>query len=304
MSWDPYKTLGIKRDAGEKDIKSAYRKLAKELHPDVRPNDKAAEAQFKKVSAAFSLLSDKEKRARFDRGEIDADGNEKAHFQGGYHPGGFGGIGAGGPFGAQGGARPGPDVFEDLFGGMFGQGGGRSRGNYGPMRGSDVRYKMNIDFVDAVNGGRKRVTMADNRSLDVNIPAGVETGQTLRLKGQGEQGMNGGPAGDALVEVTVSDHSLYRREGDNIRMDLRISLKEAVEGGKVTAPTPTGNVSLNVPAGSNSGAVLRLKGKGVQARTKAGDLLARLIVTLPDEPDEELKKFVKSWSRRDENVRD
>lgn len=301
MSWDPYSVLGVSKNASESEIKSAYRKLAKELHPDVKPDDKAAEARFKKVSAAFAILGDKDKRAQFDRGEIDADGNERAPFQGGFGggqagPGGFGGFGGRG-------ARPGPDVFEDLFGGMFGQGGGRSRG-FGPTKGADVRYKLDVDFVEAVTGSRKRVTMADGRSLDINIPAGVTSGQVLRLKAQGEAGPMGATPGDALVELNVKSHAQFERDGDNIKTDLKISLTEAVEGGKVTVATPSGNVALSVPAGTNSGAVLRLKGKGVQVKPKAGDLLVRLTITLPKKPDADLKAFVKSWGQRDENVRD
>ena len=308
MSWDPYKTLGVSRGASDDEIKRAHRKLAKELHPDVKPDDKAAEAQFKKVSAAYSLLSDKEKRARFDRGEIDADGNELNPFQGGFGGGGYGGAGPGGGFGGRGGfggqqRGPSPDAFEDLFGGIFGQGGGRSRG-FGPQKGSDVRYRMDVDFLEAVAGARKRVTMADGRALDINIPAGVESGQTLRLKAQGEPGPRGAPPGDAFVEVTVKPHSLFERDGDNLRLDLNISLAEAVEGGKVPVTTPTGRVSLTVPPGSNSGAVLRLKGKGVQRSSKPGDLLVKLLITLPSKPDEALKSFVKDWPQRDAGVRD
>ena len=298
MSWDPYSTLGVSKSASDSEIKKAYRKLAKELHPDVKPNDKAAEAQFKKVSAAFALLSDAEKRARYDRGEIDADGNERNPFQGG-----FGGRGpGGGPFGgAQGGAGVGPDVFEDLFGGMFGQG-GRSRG-FGPSKGADVRYRLDVSFMEAVNGARRRVSMGDGRSLDITIPAGVETGQVLRLKAQGDPGPPGASPGDALVELTVGSHPVFERDGKNLRMDLKISLAEAVEGGKIPVETPSGKVSLNVPAGSNSGSILRLKGKGVQLRDAPGDLFVRLLVTLPAKPDQDLKAFVKGWSLRGEDVR-
>ncbi len=300
MSWDPYSVLGVSKGASEKDIKSAYRKLAKELHPDVKPDDKAAEARFKKVSAAFAILGDKEKRGKFDRGEIDADGNERAGFGPG-GPGGFGGAhGPSGFGGRQGrGGAAGPDVFEDLFGGMFGQGGARSRG-FGPSKGMDVRYKLDVDFLEAVNGARKRVSMADGRSLDINIPAGVETGQVLRLKSQGEPGPAGAAPGDALVELVIRDHPVYDRDGVNLRMDLKITLAEAVEGGKVPVATPSGKVSLNIPAGTSSGSVLRLKGKGVQVSPKAGDLFARLLIVLPAKPDDALKAFLKDWPQRDE----
>jgi len=319
LSWDPYAALGVSKNATDKEIKSAYRKLAKELHPDVRPNDKAAETRFKRVSAAFGLLSDPDKRALYDRGAIDADGNEKApQFRGGFGGGhqGYSGRPGSGPegFGGFGGGqRAGPDVFEDLFGGMFGQGGrargggfggGFGQGQQGPVKGADVRYKLEIDFLEAVNGTSKRVGMADGRSLNVNIPAGVETEQTLRLKSQGEPGPGGMNPGDALVEIIVKSHPDYERSGRNIRTDLRISLVEAVEGGRIKVPTPSGEVSLNIAAGSNSGNVLRLKGKGVQVKGNPGDLLVRLMVTLPDKPDSELQSFLKNWRGRDKTVRD
>src|ERR1700754_4943089 len=232
LSWDPYAALGVPKSSSAEDIRKAYRKLAKELHPDVRPNDKASAERFKRVTAAFNLLTDENLRTRFDRGEIDADGNERPQFQpGGGFGGGFGGFaGARARGGAAGGARG--DVFEDLFDGLFSRGGG-SRG-FGMQRGEDVRYRMEVDFLDAVNGGRRRVTMSDGRSLDLAIPAGLNSGQTLRLKGQGLPGAGNGPAGDALVEITVGQHAMFKREGDDIRMELKISLAEAVEGGKVT----------------------------------------------------------------------
>jgi DnaJ-class molecular chaperone len=292
VSWDPYVVLGVSKSASAEEIRKVYRKLAKELHPDVRPNDKAAEERFKRVSAAFQLLSDDAKRARYDRGEIDAEGNERQAF----HPGaGFGGF-AGGARG-----RPGrsPDMFEDIFDGLFSRGGSRAAG---PQKGEDVRYRMEVDFLDAVNGGRRRVAMSDGRSLDLTIPPGLVSGQTLRLKGQGHAGLSGGPAGDALVEVTVGAHPVFRREGEDIRMDVRISLAEAVEGGKVQVTTPSGLVALNIPAGSNSGDMMRLRGKGVQTRPQPGDLLVRLMIVLPEGGDADLKAFLKSWKGRDAEI--
>jgi DnaJ-class molecular chaperone len=294
VSWDPYAALGVPKSSSADEIRKAYRKLAKELHPDVRPNDKAAAERFKRVTAAFNLLTDEPQRGRFDRGEIDADGNERPQFQ----PGGFGGYG-----GARARAGNGQrgDVFEDLFDGLFSRGAGGARG-FGMQRGEDVRYRMEVDFLDAVNGGRRRVTMSDGRSLDLAIPAGLNSGQTLRLKGQGLPGGGGGPSGDALVEITVGQHPLFKREGDDIRMDLRVSLAEAVEGGKVPVNTPQGPVSLSVPPGSNSGDLLKLRGKGVQVRPNPGDLLVRLMIVLPRKDDQELKAFVKSWSGRKSDV--
>jgi DnaJ-class molecular chaperone len=293
LSWDPYAALGVPKSSSADDIRKAYRKLAKELHPDVRPNDKASAERFKRVTAAFNLLTDTEQRGRFDRGEIDADGNERPQFQPGAGFGGFAGARA------QARGQRG-DVFEDLFDGLFSRGGG-SRG-FGQQRGEDVRYRMEVDFLDAVNGGRRRVTMSDGRSLDLAIPAGLNSGQTLRLKGQGLPGNGGGPAGDALVEITVGAHPANKREGDDIRMDLRITLVEAVEGGKVPVQTPSGPVTLSIPPGSNSGDLLKLRGKGVQTRPTAGDLLVRLQIALPRKDDPELREFVKNWSGRKADI--
>ena len=294
MSWDPYATLGLPKSSSVEEIRKAYRKLAKELHPDVRPNDKASAERFKRATAAFNLLTDENLRGRFDRGEIDADGNERPVFQPGS---GFGGYAGAGAAGAR--ARAGRnDVFEDLFDGLFSRGG---RG-FAAQRGEDVRYRMEVDFLDAVNGGRRRVTMSDGRSLDLAIPAGLSSGQTLRLKGQGLPGSGGGPAGDALVEIQVASHPVFRREGEDIRMDLRISLAEAVEGARVPVATPSGSVTLSVPAGSSSGDVLKLRGKGVQNRPTAGDLLVRLLIVLPRKDDTELRDFVRTWSGRKTDV--
>lgn len=294
MSWDPYATLGLGRTAAADDIRRAYRALAKELHPDVRPGDKQAEERFKRATAAFNLLSDPVLKSRFDRGEIDADGNERMAFnsrprQSARAHAGAGAAGAAGA-GAQDAFDLG-DIFSDLFG--PGLGGGRS---YTRMRGRDIRFTLEVDFLDAINGAKRRVSLAEGRTLEVGIPAGVESGQVLRLKNQGGAGLQGGPAGDALVELTVRPHPFFRREGQDIHMDLNISLTEAVEGGRVQAPTPGGPVTLTIPAGSNTGKTLRLKGKGVAGQ---GDQFVRLQVVLPDGADDDLKKFVKKWSKRD-----
>jgi DnaJ-class molecular chaperone len=291
LSWDPYAALGLSRTATADDIRRAYRQLAKELHPDVRPGDKQAEEKFKRATAAFNLLSDPVTKSRFDRGEIDADGNERMAF--GSRPGRQSSrahAGAGAGPGAANDAFDLGDIFSDLFG--PGLGGGRG---YSRMRGRDIRFTLEIDFLDAVNGARRRVSLSEGRTLDVAIPAGVESGQVLRLKGQGGPGVQGGPPGDALVELTVRPHTFFRREGQDIHMDLNVSLTEAVEGGRVQAPTATGPVSLTIPAGSNTGKTLRLKGKGVAGQ---GDQFVRLQVVLPDVVDEDLKKFVKKWPKR------
>ncbi len=298
MSWDPYAALGVPKSSSAEDIRKAYRKLAKELHPDVRPNDPASAERFKRATAAFNMLMDEQLRGRFDRGEIDADGNERPQFQPGAGFGGFAGAGAGAGARARGGGRG--DVFEDLFDGLFSRGGG-ARG-FGQQRGEDVRYRMEVDFLDAVNGGKRRVTMSDGRTLDLAIPAGLTSGQTLRLKSQGLPGVGGGPSGDALVEITVGDHPQFRRDGDDIRMDLKISLAEAVEGGRVPVNTPSGMVTMSVPAGSSSGDLLKLRAKGVQTRPTAGDLLVRLMIVLPRKEDQELREFVRTWPGRKSDI--
>lgn len=303
MSWDPYAALGVSKSSTPDEIRKAYRKLAKELHPDVRPNDPASAERFKRVTAAFTLLTDTDQRMRFDRGEIDADGNEQPVFQPGSAGfGGFGGFAGGRARQAGAGAGAGrADAFEDLFDGLFGRGGAGARG-FAAQRGEDVRYRMEVDFLDAVNGGRRRVTMSDGRSLDLAIPAGLKSGQTLRLKGQGMPGAAGGAAGDALVEVTIGAHPVFRREGDDIRMELKVSLAEAVEGGRIPITTPSGQVTLTIPPGSNSGDVLKLRGKGVQVKPTAGDLLVRLLIVLPRKDDPELREFVRTWPGRNAEI--
>jgi DnaJ-class molecular chaperone len=296
LSWDPYAALGLSRSATADDIRRAYRKLAKELHPDVRPGDKQAEERFKRATAAFNLLSDPVTKQRFDRGEIDADGNERMAYGSRARQGAraHAGAGAGSGYGAGPGANDAfdlGDIFSDLFGPGFG--GGRA---YSRMRGRDIRFSLDIDFLDAVNGARRRISLAEGRTLDVAIPPGVESGQVLRLKNQGGPGVQGGPAGDALVELRVRPHPFFRREGQDIHMDLNVSLTEAVEGARIQAPTPGGPVTLTIPAGSNTGKTLRLKGKGVAGQ---GDQFVRLQVVLPETPDEELRRFVKKWPRRD-----
>lgn len=301
MARDPYLELGVPRGASTEDIRKAFRKLAKQFHPDANPGDNSAEEKFKRVSSAFDIIGDEDKRRKFDRGEIDADGREQ-------HPG-FAGGSPFGPGGASGGRyRPGPGSpgFEgvdinDILGDVFGQraGGGAGRAGFGfggGGRGADLRAHLDIDLEDAIKGGKKRIAFSDGRTLDVNIPKGAQDGQTLRLKGQGAPGRTG--AGDALIEIGVRPHALYRREGDVLHMDLPISVPDAVLGGKVEAPTPDGPVTLTVPRGSNSGAQLRLKGRGfVNARGQRGDLLARLVVTLPETVDPALEKVAETWRK-------
>ena len=304
LARDPYLELGVPRGATADEIRKAFRKLAKQFHPDANQNDPTAEEKFKRVSSAFDILGDEDKRKKFDRGEIDADGHDQ-------HPG----YGGGNPFGAGGASggryRPGPGSpgFEgvdinDILGDMFGQrgpggGGGGSRAGFGfgnGGKGADLRAHLDIDIEEAIRGGKKRIAFSDGRTLDVNIPKGALEGQTLRLKGQGSQGRAG--PGDALIEIGIKPHPLYRREGEVLHMDLPVSVPDAVLGGKIDAPTPDGPVTLTVPKGSNSGAQLRLKGRGfVNAKGQRGDLLARLVVPLPEAVDPTLEKFAETWRK-------
>jgi len=303
LARDPYQELGVSRTATTDEIRKAFRKLAKQFHPDTNPGNKAAEERFKQVSAAFDILGDATKKKKFDAGEIDADGRETMRGFGGAggSPFGAGGFNRGG-FQSRGGGADGPEIdLGDLFGDILGRGarggggfgGGAGGGGFSP-RGADIKARLDIDLEEAIRGGKKRVAFSDGRTIDVTIPVGAQEGQTLRLKGQGSPGRGG--QGDALIELTIKPHAIYRREGETLVMDLPVSVPDAVLGGKIEAPTPDGNVMLAVPKGSNSGATLRLKGRGLaDAKGKRGDLLARLVVTLPDEPDSDLEKFAQAW---------
>jgi DnaJ-class molecular chaperone len=284
LALDPYTVLGVPRSATEAEIKKAYRTKVKALHPDQHPNDARKAEEFKRVSSAYEILGDAEKKAKFDRGEIDAEGNPRGFAGGGFPGGGGGGRWDGGsPFGgAQG------DPFEDILSGMFGA--GARRRNPGPQKGRDIRYRVEISFEDAVTGARRRMTMADGSALDVNIPAGITSGQTLRLKSQGQPSPSGGAPGDALLEVDVLPSQIWTRDGKDLRMPLSVDLRTAVLGGTVDVRTPSGSVALKIPAGTKTGAQLRLKGKGVQV-TPPGDLYVRLEIVLSDPRDEGLKRW-------------
>ena len=296
MAGDPYKELGVSKGASADEIKKAFRKLAKELHPDKNPGDKAAEERFKRITAAFDLLGDAEKRAKYDRGEIDADGREQFRGFGGGQPGGGGRSGGFGGFGGSGGRGGFEDIdLEELFG-AFG-GGGRAKSGFGGGfggKGQDVRATLDINLEDAIAGTTRRIQFSDGRMLDVNIPKGASDGQVIRLKGQGAPG-RGGQAGDALIELKIAPHPVFKRDGADLTMDLPVSVPDAVLGGKIQVPTPEGAVMMTIPKGSNSGKVLRLKGRGAYAGGKRGDLLARLAVTLPETPDDELIRFATEW---------
>lgn len=311
MALDLYQRLGLKRGTSEAEIKKAYRSLAKQLHPDRNKDNPQAAQRFAEVTRAYDLLSDKDKRAQYDRGEIDEEGNPKMPFGGGF--GGFNARPGGGPGD---GARPGPGGFEgfqanlgeadlsDLFEGLFGAassrgarpsgfGGFRQRAQP-PQKGADVAYRLTVPFVDAVNLVPQRITLADGKTIDLKLPKGVEDGTKIRLSGKGEQGP-GGP-GDAIVTISLTPHPFYTREGNNIRLNLPVTLKEAVLGAKVKVPTPEGPVMLSVPKGSSSGKVLRLKGRGFTGKNGTrGDLLVNLEVELPAS-DPELQAFAEHWN--------
>ena len=285
------------RGASADEVRKAFRKLAKKHHPDTNPGDKASEEKFKRVSAAFDIVGDPDKRKKFDAGEIDADGRETSR--------GFGG-GGGGPWGQPGGGwsprgqAEGPDVdLNDILSEILGRsarGGaqGGQGGGFGgfSQRGSDVRAKLEIDLEDTIHGPKKRIAFSDGRTIDVSIPKGAEEGQTLRLKGQGSPGRAG--PGDAFIELTIRPHPIFRREGDNLVMDLPVSIPDAILGGKVQAPTPDGPVNVSVPKGGGSS--LRLKGRGLSdAKGKRGDLVARIVLMLPETIDPELEAFAEKW---------
>jgi DnaJ-class molecular chaperone len=287
LAADPYSVLGVKKDAPPEEIQKAYRRLAKKLHPDLNPGNKQAEEQFKAVSAAYDLLSDADKRARYDRGEIDASGAERPQHRF-YRD--FADAG-GSPYESDSGFADFASG-DDIFSQFFGRG---ARANI-RMRGADVHYRLEIDFLDAVNGGKRQITLPDGSVLDVNIPPGTRDGQILRLRGKGRPGIGGGPPGDALIEIEVRPHRIFTRKGDDIHVALPISLREAVRGGKVRVPTPSGSVTMTVPKWANTGTVLRLKGKGVsRADGSRGDELVTLKVMLPEKPDPALEKFVSEW---------
>ncbi|MEA2999441.1 MAG: hypothetical protein QOK17_1274 [Sphingomonadales bacterium] len=308
---DLYSQLGVKRDAGEAEIKKAYRKLAKELHPDRNKDNPAASARFSKVTQAYDILTDKDKRARYDRGDIDEDGNPRAPF--GYGGGGPGGGGAGG-------FRPGPnmggmggeevdlsDIFEGLFGGNQRRGGGGGPfGGFGrrqapPQKGADIAYRLPVPFEDAAALREQRATLQGGKTVAIKLPKGVEEGTRIRLAGQGQPGPGGN--GDAIVTISIKPHRFFTRDGDNIRLDLPVRLDEALLGAKVKVPTVDGAVMVTVPKGSTSGKTLRLKGKGFTGKDGArGDQLVTLMVDVPAD-DSELAGFVEGWSGRKGNPR-
>ncbi len=275
---DPYVVLGVDRDATDDAIKKAYHRLAKKLHPDMNPGNRAKEQQFKEISAAYDLLSDPAKRARFDRGEIDAGGGER-----GFH---------------QQGARAyrraeSAFSFDEIIAEILGRGRRESEERLG-----DVSQALRLSFIEAAVGGKRRIVSADGRSVDIMVPAGIDSGQTLRLKGQGPRGPRGVAPGDLYLDIEVESHAVFQRKEQDIHVELPVTLTEAVLGARITVPTIHGPVAVKVPRGSNSGATLRLKGKGIAVGGKAGDQYVKLRVMLPDPPDSELTAFLERWGAK------
>ena len=299
MADDLYKVLGVAKGARDDEIRRAYRRLAKELHPDVRPDDHAANERFKLVTAAYDILGDATKRRRYDDGEIDSQGEPVRTYArngAGAGAGWPGGYGAGAGAGAGVGREPGVgDIFSDLF--------GRAARGSGPgfsLRGQDVRYTLEIDFLEAVGGAKKRVTMPEGGVLDLTVPEGVSDGQVLRLKGKGTPGLRGGDQGDALVEIHVRSHPKFKRLGNDILLDLPITIDEAVLGGKIEVNTVSGRVSLQIPKGTSSGRIFRLKGKGVRnsADGNVGDQLVTIRIVMPETVDDTLSYFLAEWRQK------
>ena len=284
MAEDPYKVLGVQRGASEDEIRRAYRKLAKEHHPDLNPDKKAASDEaLKRINGAFDILGDEDKKRQFDLGMIDGDGDpRRAHNRAG--------AGRNGPPGAEDFGFG--DIFTDLF--------GRGRPGPQPARGQDVRYSLEVDFLEAAVGSRKRVTLPEGGVLDLAVPEGVTDGQTLRLKGKGLAGQRGGENGDALVEIKVRAHPEFRRDGDDILYELPITIDEAVLGARIEVPTISSRVQLIVPKSTSSGQAFRVKGKGVNnaGTGKQGDQIVTVRIVLPERPEESLAYFLSEWRKK------
>ena len=294
MAIDPYKILSVEKTATQDEIQKAYRKLAKKIHPDLNPGNKKAEEQFKEVASAYTLLSDEAKRKQFDAGEIDGLGAEKPR-QNYYRD--YADAGTANPYTHNAGFGDDDDFFAELFRRQGNRGGG---GDF-KMRGQDARYRLTLDFLSAINGGKQSITLPSGADLEVNIPPGCRDGQTLRLRGKGQPGIGGGATGDALIEIKVAPHKFFQRVGDDIRIDVPITLKEAVLGAKIKVPTSAGSVTMTVPKGANTGTVLRLKGQGVaRANGSQGDQFITLRVILPTAPDAALENFITDWQPKTE----
>ncbi len=302
MAEDLYDILGVSRGATEDEIRSAFRKLAKASHPDVNPGNAGASERFKKITAANDILSDPEKRRQYDAGEIDAKGDPRRP-QWSRAAGARRGTSGARGFEGRPGAGAGFDdfSFSDIFSDVFGtaSAGARREAHGFAARGQDVRYSLEIDFLESVQGTKKRVTLPDGGVLDLNVPEGVTDGQVLRLKGKGTTGGHGAEHGDALVEIKVRSHPDFKRDGDDILLDLPITIDEAVLGGRVEVPTPTGRVQLSIPKGTSSGKTFRLKGKGARGKAgHVGDQLVTVKIVMPSEIDDSLSYFFSEWRQK------
>ncbi|MEM1381281.1 MAG: DnaJ C-terminal domain-containing protein [Pseudomonadota bacterium] len=306
MAKDPYTMLGVGRQASQDDIRSAYRKLAKQYHPDRNPGDAAAEDKFKAATAAFEIIGDEAKRKRFDRGEIDAEGNDRGAF------------GQGGPFAgvdpaeaarrfqerAQRGRQSRSfEDFGDVFSDFFGRGESMGRQHRQPEKGRDIRTRLTVPFLEAAQGAKKRVTLPQGDTVDVTIPEGLRDGQTLRLRGKGQQGTRGGQPGDLFVEVSVTPHPDFELQGDHVLTEAPLPLKTAVLGGKLSVATLSGRATIKIPANTSSGVIFRLKSKGLK-QSKSGtysDFLVKVRIKLPAALDADLEAFMRSWAGDDED---
>lgn len=280
---DPYKVLGVDRSASDTDIRGAFRRLAKELHPDVRPGDKAASDRFKQISAAYEIIGDPEKRRQYDTGQIDARGEPRRT-----------------PQRQHAGAGAGMDVdLGDIFSDLFGRRGGRPGAGFS-LKGQDLRYSLEVEFLEAALGAKKRVTLPEGGVLDLAVPEGVTDGQVLRLKGKGGPGLRGGEHGDALVEIRVRPHPKFRREGDDVLLEVPIGIDEAVLGARIEVPTVSGRVALSIPKGTSSGRAFRLKGKGIRSSLTRphGDQIVTVRIVLPETIDESLAYFLAEWKKK------
>lgn len=302
---DLYSRLGITKSASQDEVKKAYRALAKKLHPDRNKDDQRIADKFKEVSAAYAILGDEKQRSQYDRGEIDENGNQKAPsgfgsgFGSGFRRGGHSSRASAGDFDFD----EAEDIFSEFFSFTGKRGGGKSRARTNPYKSSgrtkglDINYQITIGFEESITGGTRRLRLNDGRNVDIKIPPGIQSGQVIRLAKQGGPGIGGAPKGDALVEIEVAPHPYYRREGNDILLDLPISLREAVLGGDIQVPTPSGKLTIRIPRNASSGKRLRLKGKGVKRKDSAGHMYVTLIVNMPDERDLELEKLIKGWDK-------
>lgn len=291
MTEELYKVLGIEKNASQAEGKKAHRSQAKKLHPDLNPGDKASEESFKKVQAAYSVLSDEEKRRQYDAGEIDAEGNKNPQ----QYYCEYANAGGDHPYAS----RAGFDDLGDIFSDIFRTQQENSERTHVRMRGGDISYRVDISFLEAIKGAKERVTMHDGKTLDITVPPGLRDGQISRLRGKGMPGLGGGTPGDAHVEIHVNSHRMFRRQGRDILIDLPVGLNEAVLGAKVQVPTARGSVSMTIPPGSNTGDTLRLQGMGVAAHGKhaAGNQLETLHVVLPKKTDSRLRDFLEDWAK-------